>query len=563
MQKSGAQTARILPSSAREIGAKKDFGRKTKKCTRLQQKGMKKQVKSKSGKKVRFFPYFPYGHCSRLATSIEGKNNPTATALVTGGDPEGAKAQCDAWRKNSLDRARYICDLGYAKDSKLICGKPQKERMFRNLTRHGLTAFLNTPDDIVPNEEDAETTREYNGNKKETRFRSTTQSSSDLRDLLYTYATSPDAGDLQEFRNLLLETVQSERITPLSYGLNIIHQLKPGIAKYSQEQKYNIWRLSHINAMFASNNHLTYLDRRPHDTGFAIDGITDKNSYDAYVEKHGLTMAAYSYYTLSNWYNDNPGYFRITQTQPDCSEEAYRAWLETPAFYYTKELPASNTAPTNYHLELNIAGSQRRHHTICVGLATGKNVNYACFHGKPGELSWSKTRETNAKTELEKCVLYMKTQNPDLKYNDHVDFALYFCSSHHQFNALFERTKNRHAKKQKGNFLTDEPFTSMHAIPVNDSGTFLLWCLLEFSPMETEEVLRNSLMDRSEDFHFQSNNIYPLTYKGKRVFLGYTMDIAKINRALEDHLDGANFYIGCFPEQIAWYQRLMPGHEYL
>ncbi len=81
----------------------------------------------------------------------------------------------------------------------------------------------------------------------------------------------------------------------------------------------------------------------------------------------------------------------------------------------------------------------------------------------------------------------------------------------------------------------------MHAIPVNDSGTFLLWCLLEFSPMETEEVLRNSLMDRSDDFHFQSNNIYPLTYKGKRVFLGYTMDIAKINRALEDHLDGANF----------------------
>lgn len=91
-------------------------------------------------------------------------------------------------------------------------------------------------------------------------------------------------------------------------------------------------------------------------------------------------------------------------------------------------------------------------------------------------------------------------------------FYVYFCASHHQFNALFERTINRHAKKQKGDFLTDSPYTSIHAIPVNDSGTFLLWCLLEFSPMETEEVLRNSLMDRSDDFHFQSNNIYPLTY---------------------------------------------------
>lgn len=35
MQKSGAQTARILPSSAREIGAKKDFGRKTKKTHKI------------------------------------------------------------------------------------------------------------------------------------------------------------------------------------------------------------------------------------------------------------------------------------------------------------------------------------------------------------------------------------------------------------------------------------------------------------------------------------------------------------------------------------------------
>ncbi len=518
----------------------------------------------KKAQKVRFLPYLPYGYCSKLATTIEGKTNPTATMLCTDGDTDQATSLNLTHRKNNLEMAKYLCELNYAKDSRIKCGTPQEPRIFRGLTRHGIRAMIAIPDDIAMDEqeEDDEQTQGYNGNKKGNHFYNQSHTAAEMRELLHAYATSEREEDQLEFRHLLLDSVQQGYCTPLSYGLRIANQIKTSLSKYSHNQLYNIWRLSHIIAMFRVNDHLTYLDRRPHNTGFAIDGITDKDSYDAYVKKYGLTMAAYSYYALSNWYNDNPGYFRIAQTQPDCSEEAYQAWLKTPAFYYTKELPPSDDKPTAYEAGDTQESYTTLHH-IHIGLATGKIVNYLCYHGKPGKFKWLPQREERAKAEAQKAVSRMKTQNPDLTYNDHVDFALYFCASHHQFMALFERTKNRHAKKQKGNFLTDEPFTSMHAIPVNDSGTFLLWCLLEFSPMETEEVLRNSLMDRSDDFHFQSNSIYPLTYKGKRVFLGYTMDIAKINRALEDHLDGANFYIGCFPEQIAWYQRLMPGHEYL
>lgn len=520
--------------------------------------------KKKNAQKVRFLPYIPYGYCSKLATTIEGKTNPTATALLTGEDADQAICLNQAHRKNNLDKARYLCDLNYAKDSKMMCGTPKEPRNFRSLTKYGIRAMMAIPDYIPMEEqvEDEEQTQGYNGNIKGSQYYSQSHTAAELRELLHTYATSDKEEDQLEFRHLLLESVQQGYCTPLSYGLRIANQIKTSLSKYSHNQTYNIWRLSHIITMFRANDHLTYLDRRPHDTGFAIDGITSKESYDAYVKKYGMTMAAYSYYTLTNWYGDNPGYYQITQRYPDETEEAKRAWIQTPAFYYTKELPPSDDKPTAYEAG-NIKESYTTLHHIHIGLATGKHVNYLCYHGKPGEFKWLPQREERAKVETQKAVARMKTQNPDLTCNDHVDFALYFCSSHHQFNALFERTINRHAKKQKGNFLTDDPFTSMHAIPVNDSGTFLLWCLLEFSPMETEEVLRNSLMERSDDFHFQSNNIYPLTYKGKRVFLGYTMDIAKINRALEDHLDGANFYIGCFPEQIAWYQRLMPGHEYL
>jgi hypothetical protein len=64
-------------------------------------------------------------------------------------------------------------------------------------------------------------------------------------------------------------------------------------------------------------------------------------------------------------------------------------------------------------------------------------------------------------------------------------------------------------------------------------------------------------------FSYTTNRFYPLTYNGKRVFSGYTMDIAKINHVLEDHLDGFDFYICCFPEQASWYQKLFPGKTIL
>lgn len=41
------------------------------------------------------------------------------------------------------------------------------------------------------------------------------------------------------------------------------------------------------------------------------------------------------------------------------------------------------------------------------------------------------------------------------------------------------------------------------------------------------------------------------------------MDIAKINHVLEDHLDGHDFLIACFPDQIPWYRKIFPGKNFL
>ena len=196
-------------------------------------------------------------------------------------------------------------------------------------------------------------------------------------------------------------------------------------------------------------------------------------------------------------------------------------------------------------------------------MAIGKKVNYVIYHGKPGEFKWRPQREQAAMSESEAAVRHMKTQNPDIPCNDTVKMALYFCSSCYQFEALFDRTKKKHESYQKLSYLTKEPYASMYAIPVNDSGTTLLWLLMEFTPSEAERQIHESICNANPHIETTGNFYYPLVCNEKKVFSGYTMDIMRINNALEDHLDGHDFLIACFPDQISWYRKIFPGKRFL
>lgn len=69
----------------------------------------------------------------------------------------------------------------------------------------------------------------------------------------------------------------------------------------------------------------------------------------------------------------------------------------------------------------------------------------------------------------------------------------------------------------------------------------------------------------AEKFYVCTDTTKPLCFRVltgqglKRVFAGYVMDIAKINKALEDYLNGEKFYLACFPDQARWYKHLFPG----
>ena len=516
--------------------------------------------KNEFGKKVRFLPYLPFGYCSKIATAIEGKNNPYASLFLTGDDPDGLIKLSDNHRRKALDRAQYLCTKNYAKNTQRTCGTPAMKRSFRALTKLGFTILVEAPDEAAT--DDTEYSDEkilVNGKIKEDFFRSRSKSSTELRESLIETAGT----EHQEFFNAtLLDAVIEGKLTPLSQAIDLAHDVKISLTKYSQNQQYAIWRDSNIQAMFRANNHLTYLDRRPYDTAFAIDGIYDEESYRSYVQKHGITLPALTHKALSEWYKNNPGFYHFSQQYPDASDEAKEEWLSTPAFYSTKELPNLEGRNT-FNYEGNSKNKQQVFNATHIGLATGKKLNYVVYHSKPGEFKWNPQREQAAMEESQAAVQHMKAQNSELQYNSAVNFALYFCSSCYQFEALFARTRAKHIPYQKLSYLTKAPYAGMFAIPVNDSGTTLLWLLMELTPSEIEFNIHQSIVKARPDIQTTGNLHYPLTCNGKKVFSGYTMDFAKINFALEDHLDGFDFLIACFPDQISWYRKIFPGKDFL
>ena len=515
---------------------------------------------TKTDKKVQLFTFLPYGYCSRYATLIEGINNCHARSLLLGDNPEETIKACEKRHKKNSEKAKYLCNRGITKDIQRVCGSPPIQRCFRALTKIGLS-FLSETTTVIADEDDdgVRTSCKYIEKIKGSHLRSEASKATEIRELLDTYADTKN--ETEAFNAILLDAVRNDMAPPLTYAIDLAAETKINLDKYSQNQRYNIWRLSHVNAMFQSNGHLTYLDRRHYDTKFAIDNITDNESFEAYIKKHGCTMAAFTYYALSNWYAKNSGYYQFTQRYPINDDDAYFAWLNTPAFYVARELP-DDDEPTQI-MQTDTPQHKKKTDTTHIGLAVGKYVNYACYHSKPGLFHWNQKKEGRAKENMTNAVYQMKKQNPQIPYSDRVDFALMFCPTYHQFLAMFDTTKRKHATGKKRPHVTDAPYTSTHIIPVNDAGTFLLWCLLEYSPSRTESRIHEGLVNSDDDFEYGTSQYYPLKYQGKRVFSGYTMDIGKIQHALEDHLDGHDFYICCFAEQAAWYQKLFPGKTIL
>ena len=383
--------------------------------------------------KLRFLPYLPYGFCSKISTSIEGMDNPYATSLLLGDDPNTMIDLCERHHKKALDRARYLCEKHLVKEIKRTCGTPSIERSFRCITKLGLAVLIDPPTFAL----NAGAGCQNNSTTTKGHFRSEALAASNQRELLYDYATSDQDSDVAAFEDALSEAVMNGLVTPLTAAIAQVQDTTTSPNKYGQNQRYHVWQVSHIMAMFRANRHLTFIDRRQYDTNHSIDGIKTDADYNSYIQKHGHTVASISYYALSRWYRNNPGYYLFGQSQPNETAEAREFWLHMPAFYTTQELPVFDGG---YHSSANNAHNAKVSNSVHIGLATGCKVNYICYHAKPGKFVWVQKRESMAQKATELAIRHMKAKSPDLICNNNVDYALYFCTSYHQFLSIFERT---------------------------------------------------------------------------------------------------------------------------
>lgn len=517
---------------------------------------------NKIDKKVRLFTFLPYGFCSKDATIIAGKNNEYAASFHLGDDPAAFLDYYENYKKNIRDKALYLIDKGYAKNVKRSCGTPPQVRSFRILTQKGLAILTDAPDVLPEGTPISSEPKDYTESKNDGYFRSNSATAISLRQMLIELAQSDDPADQKEFDTILADAVMNGDVTALTEAIALANSAVISMDKYSSNQRYRIWCLSHIVAMFASWGFLTYLDKRPYDTHFAIDRITDEASLQTYLSKHGNAVPALIFRTLNRWYSNNPGFYRITQQYPDESLEAKEDWLATPAFYSADELPMCADAQHASSKE-DILGSQQRFFSSYLGLAVGEKVNYAVFHANPGEFKWYPGREERARRELEKAIARMKAQNPEISCPDNVNFALYFCTSYHQFLAFFAASNKKQKKPYRTKHIVNDTYLEMFVVPVNDSGAALLNCLLNFGADVTEREISESLIRTSRRFSRCNRFCFPLYYDDKLVFCGHTMNVRKIHQALHFYNEGYRFSIACFPDQVSWYKHLFPEAQFI
>ena len=189
----------------------------------------------KQQQNVRLLPFLPYGICSKYATALTGKTNPYAHKLHWTQSDDDVLSAADVQKREAQNRARNLHNTGLAKDVSKPCGTPVKDRIFRQLTKAGVTCLLDLPDaELINIGEEQESTEVYDGEIKGTHYRSQSTAAIDMRDDLYDLATNPDQNAQALFQSYLLDSVKNGHATPFAAGLKYADSLKVSTSNLSQ-----------------------------------------------------------------------------------------------------------------------------------------------------------------------------------------------------------------------------------------------------------------------------------------------------------------------------------------
>jgi hypothetical protein len=503
-------------------------------------------------------------------------------------------------------------DTGYVESTirKYGSGRCEQVRVER-LTKAGFYLLTGTPDDEIENERIKNLKKDSNRYIKNCTYRPFDESYCDLVSRLHTITDNdnvyPFSGtDEEDF----IEAVSDGSLTVLACDSQFAKQVSLSSGRINGRQLYRSWRLSNINALFMLNGFLTYLDRRPINTNWAINGVDGEASLKKYLAAGDLDISVFMQHALSRWYAKHPYSYSFvdpvdeltpkSEAYCDCADQCVwslrnprkipnasfdpsretspenpkliphepcftcpRAWRNTPAFYSAQELGGFFTQEDEY-LNAKATGTKNVLRHTFSGVGIGVKTNYIIHHSRPTRTPWSERIETSTIEVVANSLCKLDPQKFNLE-NSKISNAIIICASVHQFAALFKNVKKHSLPNWKKTRRVGAPYDSVSIVPINASGAMQLRGLLLNTPANFEMQIINFLCDEDKAYPFEMTQdpIFQLTYNSVPVLLAHSMDFQRLYLALEEYNKGTKFYVSCYPGQAKYIRKIMPDVEFL
>lgn len=460
-----------------------------------------------------------------------------------------------------LDR---MLESGYIEDTNRKYGKGQLDqfRMIR-LTKSGLYLLTGTQDAELEKKRLDQLNADTDRKIKEKTYESDSIYDLQLREQWYVAATNPDAlkVDKETLYSAFLEAVYEGDMTILACDTKLAKEVSNTSNNINGWQLYRDWRLANITALFMANDFLTYLDRRPMDTKWVINGIQNDVDFAKLLQAGKINIPAFMYRALNRWYTEHPDSYRFSDPGSKLTEDTLRSWKETPAFYSAIEIPGFFNEENSYGT-ISLTGAKNvLRHTFC-GVAIGKKTTYIVYHTKPGKTPWSERVERTTADAVYKSLRDAKLENFEQRESE-ITSAIMVCPSVHQFAKLFENASKYMSKKWRKIMRVGIPYDTVSIVPINASGAMQIRGLMLMTPGDYELYIMNKLQDQDSRFERTQEPLYQLNFNDIPVLLAHSMDFQKLFWALEDYNAGIKFYVSCFPGQVKFIRKIMPDVEFL
>lgn len=522
-------------------------------------------MESKIERKMRFYFLLPYGYTSQQALILASKIPEVALCEYSPIIP--MEERLNDFQKAHMTAMKQVVrmeKMGYIEQCFKKYGKPHwKKIRAERLTRAGFYLLTSTPDETVEQNRISWMNPATDRKKKEMTLRSDDTNSFRLRAMIYdATANMPPHSNLPSpLEELFLEAVSTGEMTVLAKDMALAEKVDMTPARINNMQIFRSWRTANINALFMVNGFLTYLDRRPMDTGWTINGIKDEKTYQHYIASGEMDMGTFIHRSLRDWYAKHPQSYSFFEPDLLLNDSTRTQWFNTPAFYTAAEINGFFSEQNEVD-EIPITGAKNILRHTFSGVAIGPKTTYIVYHTRPENTPWSERIEMTTIEVVQRSLATAKLA-PDYAPPMEINNAIMVCASVFQFASLFQKAKDYMPKKWRKTRRVGIPYDTVNIVPINGSGAMQLRCLMLQSPHIFEMQVINSLLTLNPKFQRMQDNVFQLTYEDVPVLVAHSMDFQRIFYALEEYYSGTKFYVSCYPGQVKFIRKIMPDVEFL